>query len=148
MTKLEKEFIPDEDKLYCFIHQANVNYKTGKPRAAAFQNTPKTGDNLSCDWSKYTTPEETRLRVGKQFKAGTTEFKNPDLYGVVSLNVGIMRFPELGQRVEHDPIFNTPEITGQPNNVAHSIIIGEKDEEIRLKMVDYANWLIPPPLQS
>ena len=49
-TIWENESIPNSDNVYCFIHSlANVNPKTGKPRAAAFHNTPKQGDNLSCD---------------------------------------------------------------------------------------------------
>ena len=85
----KKELISDEDKLFCFIHKVNVNFKKdNKPRAAAFQNTPKEGNNLSCDWSKYATPQETRLRVGKQFRTGTTEFKTQNysaLFNLMSL---------------------------------------------------------------
>jgi hypothetical protein len=143
----ENETIPDNDKVYCFIHiEANVNPKTGKPRAAAFHNTPKQGDNLSCDWSKYSTPEETNSRIGLQYKAGTTIFKNPALFGVVAFDAGTLRTEEYNQQVEHDPIFNNPAIEGIPNNQAHSIIIGEKDEETRLKMVDMSEWVIPPIL--
>ena len=144
-TIWEKELIPNSDKIYCFIHiQANVNLKTGKPRAAAFHNTPKQGDNLSCDWEKYTSPEETRIRIGEQFKTGSTEFKNPNLYAVATFPVMILRNDEYAQKVEHDPVYNVPEIIGTPNNRAHSIIIGEKDEETRLKMVGIAEWIIPP----
>ena len=141
----KKELISDEDKLFCFIHKVNVNFKKdNKPRAAAFQNTPKEGNNLSCDWSKYATPQETRLRVGKQFRTSTTEFKNPELFGVVQFDVAVLRSDELSQQVEHDPIFHEPEILGQPNNRAHAVIIGEKDEETRLKMADLSQWCIEP----
>ncbi len=144
-TLWEKELIPDSDKIYCFIHcQANVNPKTGKPRAAAFHNTPKHGDNLSCDWEKYSTPEETRFRIGQQFKSGSTEFKNPNLYAVATFQVNILRTDEYAQEIEHDPIYNTQEIIGIPNNRAHSIIIGKKDEETRLKMVEICEWAISP----
>jgi hypothetical protein len=141
---VKQEEIPNEDSLYCYIHQANIHPKTGNPRAAAFQNTPKEGDNLSSDWSKYTTPEETKARVGKQYKFGSKEFKNPNLFGVVSFQVGTLRSHDFSQEVRHDPILNDPEIEGQPNNRAHAIIIGEKDEEIRLKMVAECDWLILP----
>ena len=144
-TIWENETIPDTDKVYCFIHSiANVNSKTGKPRAAAFYNTPKQGDNLSCDWEKYSTPQETKARIGQQLKVGTTEFKNPNLFGIVEFIISILRNEEYNQQVNHDPIFNSPEIIGIPNNRSHSIIIGEKDEEIRLKMVEIANWIIAP----
>jgi hypothetical protein len=131
---LNKEIIPNEDSLYCFVNKANVDYKRGNlPRAAAFQNTPKDGDNLSSDWEKYSTPLETRDRVGMQLKKNTQDFKNPDDFGVLQMNVGILRNEILRQIIEHDPIFNNPEILGMPNNRAHAIIIGEKDEEVRLK---------------
>ena len=144
-TFWENEPIPNTDKVYCFIHSiANVNPTTGKPRAAAFHNTPKQGDNLSCDWEKYSTPHETKTRIGQQFKNGTTEFKNSNLFGVVEFVTGILKTEEYNQQIQHDPIFNNPEIVGTPNNRAHSIIIGEKDEEIRLKMVEIAHWVIPP----
>ena len=144
-TIWEKEPIPDADNIYCFIHsQANVNPKTGKPRAVAFHNTPKQGNNLSCDWEKYSTPLDTKMRVGQQFKTGSTEFKNPHLFAVAAFKVSVLRTDEYAQAVEHDPIFHDPEIIGTPNNQAHSIIIGEKDEETRLKMVDIAEWVILP----
>jgi hypothetical protein len=144
----EKETIPDDATLYCFVHKANVDYKRGNvPRAAAFQNTPKEGDNLSSDWSKYSSAEETRARVGKQFKFNSEIFKNPDDFCVLQMNVGILRSEDYKQKIEHDPIFNDPEIVGTPNNQAHSIIIGEKDEEVRLKMQSICSWVIEPPPQ-
>ena len=139
----EKKHIIDDDDVYCYVHKSNIS-KTGKPRAAAFQNTPREGDNLSCDWRAYTTPEDTKARIGKQFRTGTTEFKNPDIFGISQFKVKHLRVLELGQKVEHDPIFSEPEILGQPNNYAHSIIIGEKDEETRLKMVELSEWIIMP----
>jgi hypothetical protein len=112
-----------------------------------FKIPPKTGDNLSSDWSKYSTPIETKERVGKQFKFNSQNFKNPDDFGVLQFNTGILRGDSFRQKIDNDPIFNDLEIVGNPNNQAHSIIIGEKDEEIRLKMLDIYSWVIlPPPL--
>jgi hypothetical protein len=144
----EKETIPNEATLYCFVHKANVDYKKGNvPRAAAFQNTPKEGDNLSSDWAKYSTPIETKERVGKQLKHNSENFKNANDYGVLQLNVGVLRSEDYKQKIEHDPIFNDPDVLGVPNNQAHSIIIGEKDEEVRLKMQGISSWIIEPPPQ-
>ena len=144
----EKELIPNEDRIYCFVHKANVDYKNGgKPRAAAFQNTPRDGSNLSSDWSKYSTPEETKNRIGKQFKANSQNFKNPNDYGVLQFEVGFLRQEELRQEIEHDPIFNPMELDGIPNNQSHTIIIGEKDEETRLKMKEMSVWVIEAPPQ-
>jgi hypothetical protein len=143
-----KEMILDEAILYCFVHKANIDYKKGNiPRSAAFQNTPKEGDNLSSDWSKYSTPTETKERIGKQLKHNSGNFKNVNDYGVLQLNVGILRSEDYKQKIEHDPIFNDPEILGVPNNQAHSIVIGEKDEEVRLKMQGISSWVISPPPQ-
>jgi hypothetical protein len=143
----EKEMIPDEAILYCFVHKANIDYKRGNvPRSAAFQNTPKEGDNLSSDWSKYSTPIETRERIGQQLKHNSENFKNANDYGVLQLDVGILRSEDYKQKIVHDPIFNDPEILGTPNNQAHAIIIGEKDEEVRLKMQGISSWVseLPP----
>jgi hypothetical protein len=60
------------------------------------------------------------------------------------MNVGILRSDDFKQKIEHDPIFNDPEIVGTPNNQAHAIIIGEKDEEVRLKMQGISSWVIEP----
>jgi hypothetical protein len=141
----EKETIPNEATLYCFVNKANVDYKRGNvPRAAAFQNTPKDGDNLSSDWAKYSSAEETKARVGRQLKFNSDIFKNPEDFGVLQMNVGFLRSDNYKQKIEHDPIFNDPEILGTPNNQAHSIIIGEKDEEVRLKMQGISSWVIEP----
>lgn len=142
----EKERIPDEATLYCFVHKANVDYKKGNvPRAAAFQNTPKEGDNLSSDWAEYSSAEETRARIGKQFKFNSQVFKDPRDFGVLQMSVGILRSEHYRQDINYDPIFNDPEILGVPNNKAHSIIVGEKDEQLRLDMVKISLWVIEPP---
>ncbi len=69
---------------------------------------------MSTDWSKYSSPEETLLRV---------THRPPEEFAVVSLPVGEVRI--LGQLVEHDPY---------PDNRAHTNVIGEKDPEIRIKL--------------
>jgi hypothetical protein len=63
------------------------------------------------------------------------------------MNVGILRSEGYRQEIKHDPIFNDPEILGVPNNKAHSIIIGEKDEQLRFDMVKISSWVIEPPLK-
>lgn len=82
------------------------------------------GDGLSGDWSKYSTAEESRMRR-----------KEPSKNGVIRLQVGSVRkLP--GQTVEHRPILS---------NQSHSVILGAKDEEVRLKLSRLAIWEIDLP---
>lgn len=144
----KKEVIPDEDFLYCRIHNQFVNRKVTPflPKESAFTNTPKEGDNLSTDWDKYTTAEDCRNLVAKQKKVGKDEFKNPNDFCIYKFNVNNIRLIETPKQiVEHDPIFNEPEAVGTPNNRSHAIIIGDKsDPELRLKLADLGEWAISP----
>lgn len=84
---------------------------------------PDREPSMSCDWNKYSTPEETRGR----------DKKAPTEYGVIQLIVENVRKVPL-QRVEHTPI--------HPTNQAHSDIFGrKKDEKIRLKLWSAASWV-------
>ncbi|TVR36894.1 MAG: hypothetical protein EA392_14315 [Cryomorphaceae bacterium] len=149
----EKEEIPDADDLYFFIHHQNVTHKTQdqkpQPKEAALGNTPEKGPNKSCDWSAYSTPKETLSRLGKQYKTGTTNFKDPKHYFVYSHKVeewrNIHQLDCPKQEVEYDPIFSDPENLGEPNNKAHTIIIGTKSEKLRTIMARKARWPISPP---
>lgn len=141
----EIEEIPLSDKLYVRVHKNNINPKTTEPRPAAFKNTPEKGPDLSSDWEKYSTPETSRELVSKQFKFGTNAFKNPNDFFIVSFTGDKLSSIKPNQNVKHSPQYNNPEVIGEPNNQAHSSIIGDKsDEEIRLKFVDIYNWEIKP----
>lgn len=145
MSKWIKEVIPDDAILYCRVHKNFISSKTGKPKESAFHNTPKTGDNLSSDWNKYTTPKESRALIGRQYRFGKTEFKDPNVFFIIQLETEKISAKIIGQTIEHDPVFNEPELDGIPNNRAHSIIIGDKnDPEIRLKFVEICEWAIAP----
>jgi len=110
-----------------------------------FYNTPKDGDNLSSDWDKYTTPEETRERLRKQMKFGKTTYKDPNDYFVLSIGASKVREITPQQIIEYDPISNNPEIDGSPNNEAHTIIIGPKNDiTIRTDFANRAVWAIAP----
>lgn len=138
------ETIPQDAILFVFVHKTNVNSTTKQPRPNAFQNTPlKSGTNLSADWNKYSTPNETRQRVGLQQKFGKpNEYKDPNDYYIVSFVVSeILEINKPAQIVEHAPIQNSPP---NPDNRSHSHIIGEKDEEVRLKFCGICKWEIAP----
>jgi len=138
----DKEIIRSSAALFCYVHKSAVNKKDKIPYERAFRNTPfEEGTNLSSDWDKYSTAEATRLLLARQPKNGG-EFKNPEDYYVVKLNVGEILEKIPTQQIEHDPIQNQPPL---PDNRAHSIIIGEKNEKARLTFVDICEWAIAPP---
>ncbi|SHN33310.1 hypothetical protein [Chitinophaga sp. CF418] len=146
---MEKLFIPNEDYVFCRVGADFISSKDHKPRASAFRNTPVTGGNLSCDWDKYCTAESSRALIGRQFNVKTGKHKDPSKFYIYKFNVGAVRnmhSPGREQEIEHDPVYNDPEIEGAPNNIAHSIMIGDKgnDEEFRIKLVETGSWAIRP----
>jgi hypothetical protein len=146
---MKEVFIPNQDHVFCRIGVDFISSKDHKPRASAFRNTPVTGNNLSCDWDKYCTAESSRALIGRQFNSRTGKPKDPAKFYIYKFNVGDVRnmnFRGREQEIEHDPIYNNPETEGVPNNVAHSIMIGNKgdDEEFRIKLVETGSWAIGP----
>jgi len=138
--------IPDEDRLYFRIHKKTFLLNNPeRPPASAFTNTPKEGDNISTDWSKYATPEQCRELVSKMVNAKGVP-KNPNDYSVYSFGVGDVRnMKSITPEVLHDPIYNEPEIPGQPNNRAHSIIKTSRtgnDPRFRMELVELGHWKI------
>jgi hypothetical protein len=130
--------------VYIRVHKEYI--KNGMPSKSAFTNTPKEGDNLSSDWCKYCSPATSRDLISKQ-KNSKGEFKNPALFYIWKFEVIVLRQMDIPQRVEHNPLFNEPEIDGRPNNRAHAIIIGNKpinEAEFRTKMLRAGRWAIDP----
>ncbi|WP_410006521.1 hypothetical protein [Aequorivita nionensis] len=142
------EEIPDNCFLFCNVHKGYLSKKDNSPNPSAFYNTPKTGDNLSTDWDKYSSAEESRERIGLQYKFGTTEFKNSSDFFIYAFETFKVRKIIPLQKVIHDPLQHLPPRLGIPNNRSHSIIIGDKgdknDPEVRLKLVDAGEWAIAP----
>jgi hypothetical protein len=152
------ENIPDADSLFKRVRRTEVA-DDGWPKLNVFVNRgstdlPDVRPGLSTDWSKYSTPEQTRARSRRAA---------PEEYGVIFFIVGDVR--ELPfQEVEHTPVCRDPELADDPNNRAHTDIFGPKtraelaaiisdDEaeargqslEIRAELHLMCNWLIPPP---
>ena len=123
-----KEEIPDESMVFMFIHRMWV--RNGEVIPGAFQDR---GGGMSVDWDEHSTAEETRQRA-----------RRPPENGVISLGVGIIRSIQ-GLTVEHDPIQeNTHDLQGntiRPNR-AHSEVLGEKNDERRLKLSRIYSWEI------
>lgn len=105
------EEIPDDDDLYVFIHKQWIR-RDGRISPGFFQNRPdeQTGA-MSVDWSKYSTPDETRRRA-----------RQPHLNGVGKLGVGTIRAIPM-QAVHHTPIRDHPTLV---DNRAHADVTGPK----------------------
>lgn len=101
------EVIPDCDRLYMRVHQTWFK-RTGEIGTGAFQIH---GGGMSTDWCKYSTPRQTRERA-----------RTPRENAIVEMVVADVRAVP-GQGVEHRP---------QPENRAHTDVIGQKDEEARV----------------
>jgi hypothetical protein len=138
----EIEEIPYFNCLWVRIHQSFIS-KDSFPRASAFSNTPKDGDNLSADWCKYASVDSAKSLINKQIKSNG-QFKISTEFKMWQFNVGdIINKLVPKQIVEHEPLFSNPEIIGKPNNRAHSKIVGEKPEnsaEFRINLLKFGNW--------
>lgn len=117
MSNWPVEEIPDEDALYYRVHKTVV--ENGKPTPGAFRDI---GDAMSVDWSKYTDPAGTQARA-----------RIPGDNGVIALNAGKVR-DDAAQTVVHEPSRGTR---------AHSGVVGEKSEAVRLTLRRMAIWMIP-----
>ncbi len=124
--------------LYRFIPAVMFPKDSNTPYARMFH--PES-DGISTDWNKYSTAEETLIRVGLTFKTKKDKtqsdtYKDHESFRVVYLNVGAIRSIEQIEGIEHTPINNAPEIKGFPNNLSHSSVF-YSDEEIRLKLAGF-----------
>jgi hypothetical protein len=147
-TKWEVEDVPNDAFLYVRVHKDKIENKgisVGLPKPSAFKNTPETGPDLSSDWNKYSTPQLSREQIGKEFRHGKEEFKNPSDFFIVSFKVQDIFDLDLDQKVVHSPRQdNFPEeLDGSPWNRSHCSIIGDVEER-RVRMIDIAKWEIQP----
>jgi hypothetical protein len=123
------ENIPDEDRLFHRVHIDIVRTSGGKLGPKCFRDS--SGKGMSTDWSKYSSPERTRMGNG------THKAKN---YGVTALGVGRVR--QIDQlQVVHDPT---------DDNDAHTNILGLSQGELltqqRAELYDACgrSWVIHP----
>lgn len=103
------EDIPDEAVLYRRIHRSYC--LDGELTAGAFRF--KDG-RMSVNWAKYASAEKTQR-----------EAPAPAQNGIVQMVCGEVRHQPPELKVEHTPL---------ATNQAHSDVLGENDEEIRLKL--------------
>ena len=126
VSRWEIEQIPDRDRLFMRVH-VKTWAREGEVRPGAFQKRPQGATGMSTDWEKYSTPEETRNRG-----------RNPIEQGVIVFFAGDARAVP-GQAVEHTP---------KDENRAHTDVIGEKNEKVRLKFTRIYRWAIRPESNS
>ena len=140
------ETINDYHCLFVRVHESLINKKENTPSASAFTNSPKKADNLSSDWCKYSTSENTRQFVAK-LKHPKGGYRNPSDYYIWRFSIIALIKLYIYQRIEHDPVYNSPEIDENPNNRAHTKIIGDKPDnqaEFRIQIKRAGSWAIPP----
>lgn len=122
------EHIPDADLLFYRVHVSLVKASGGKIRPNCFRDP---GDGMSTDWSKYSTPERTRLGKGPE--------KAPS-YGVVALHVERVR------QIEALSVVHAP----TDDNDAHAHVLGLGVDELltqqRAELYDACDrrWTIAP----
>ena len=114
-----KEDIPDGDNLFMRIHRNYV--RDNEPIPGVFTDH---GSGMSTNWQKYCPKaEDARQKAG-----------NPDNNGVIVLVAGDVRSIS-PLKVEHTPDF-------ERKDRSHADVIGKKDAEVRLKLLDIYRWAI------
>lgn len=126
------EEIPDGDYLYVFVHEQWI--KNGRVVPFFFQNRPdELSGAMATDWSKYSTPEQTRGRARK-----------PHLNAVGRLSVGGVCAIPL-QTVVHSPIQDDPV---PADNRTHTDVGGPKREtdlDIQDQFAQICQLVLPIP---
>jgi hypothetical protein len=115
------EAIPDADALYLRAHRNLLRDGLIVPGVFRAQ-----GEGMSIDWSKYSTPQETRERARKPLDNAVIAL----IAGEIRIKVGL-------------PVYHTPE----PENQSHSEVkLPENDEDLteaRIKLGRIATIEIP-----
>lgn len=146
MTKpTTKQYVPDLATLYMRVLVDWID-DDGVPEPRNFRNhVDQSGlAAMSTDWDAHCNPEDTwrRSRRHPETKFAVAQMRT----------VTVRSIPE--QEVEHAPIWNDPEDPDNPNNFAHTNVIGPKGKqetkrstEIRAKFIGECvalGWAIPP----
>lgn len=107
---MEKESIPDDCIVFRYIHPSCWT-SDGRPTSGVMSDP-----EMSVDWDKYSTLEETARRASPS-------------HGATTLAVAFLRSSEIAQRVDHDPM---------TENVAHTLVNGNKPPSIARKIAKHA----------
>ncbi len=115
------EDIPDPDILFMRTHKIHFKKDTGELKPSFFKDH---GDSMSSNWNKYClTPEEARRKA-----------KIPEENAVIQFVVGCVRSIPL--TVTHAPDYDR-------QDRSHTDIKGEKTSEVRLKLLELTECVIP-----
>ena len=128
------EPIPDNDQLLVRVPRYHVDIDGSIIRKTMAKKEVNGRMRKSCDWEKYSTPDQTRRRASRGPNG-----RDPDDFGVASAQAGEVRGLVLAegrqaqQSVIHAPAFG---------NRAHSVIDGPDDLEIQMKLTRLLKWRI------
>lgn len=99
---------------------------------------------MSTDWDRYTTPNAS-LELGRRLR--------PDLeFGLISFDVTALSNIQPVQATRHDPVCEVPEDPTNPNNRAHTLVLGGKSraeigrtESLRVRnhFMAISSWEVP-----
>lgn len=123
------EIINNDEKLFYRIHEVNIDreiedkYKKIKP--VAFDPKPKGSVQMSVNWSKYISAQETK-----------DEARKPEANGVVSFIAGAIRSSPINLNVTHDPY------PTRAHTIIHDVVSRQSDSEIRIKLRESCIWEI------
>jgi hypothetical protein len=106
-----------------------VNDKTNRPSAGAFKDWQM---EISCDWSKYSTPQYSRELISKEYKHNSKEPKQMAEFFICSFKSEVVF--NINQKIRHNPIQFLPIIKGKPNNKAHSLVLIDKKSKDKEKI--------------
>ncbi|MFC1478877.1 hypothetical protein ACFL57_05415 [Candidatus Margulisiibacteriota bacterium] len=117
MSKIP-ETIPDKATLYRNIPPKHI-LTDDKIMPISFSRY-----DMSTDWDEHSTPEESLQRHDIKYQGG-----------IVGLGVSDIKSKIQNQIIKHTPSRRNP---------AHTDVLGEKDNEIRLAFCRIAKWIIEP----
>jgi|GEM_PF-5797300 len=79
--------IPSGAYFYRQVFHRMIDGKKHIPSPKCFAYTPQSPDDgLSVDWAALITPELSLAIVGRTFKHGSTELKNPEEYAIFKID--------------------------------------------------------------
>ncbi len=127
-TKYEIEVISDECKLFYRIHEINVDKSQSDPKRrikpSAFDPMPKPNSvQMSVNWAKYMTAEETKNTA-----------RVPEKNGVLSFITYQIKSSPINLNVTHQPTHN------RAHSIIHDVVSEKNDPEIRLLLRDACKW--------
>lgn len=140
-TPYSIEIIPDEDYVFRQIHKEQFKKKDSRFPSERHFSLNEGEKGLSVNWERYCSVERNWILIGLSYRHNSTSYKDPALFHVFRINVGVLRVVQGVEDVIHDPVYNEPPLLGKPNNRSHSLIKYSNDEEYRLKLSDLADMV-------